>query len=622
MDPSSIAPVVSPWLSLCGLLLPSIVFTGVFIARRCIAHPGSRRVAALPLGLALWMLATHLIARATCSFVIGAAAGSLLVAIPGSFELVRLARRPGSLTSCFRAVWGRCRVERAIKVGAIALMAVPIFRDHFHDELTLAGHDFIVERMLMGHYPPAVPFFPSDEYRYHFGFDLLAALLGAIFRVGAPLAIDLLGVVLLLSILASMAQIGRIWLGARRGSWLALPGFFGGGITLFATPEYDTVAWRLSGFGTVELHWLGPPISSYFFQHPFALGMALGLAAYAVHVGKVRRDGLRRFVPLAIFVVGLPLAQVAIAAVFGCALLIAEAFDGERFSRRGAIGGALVLATLAALRPFLGGWFASAPGDSVGPSILPSLGPVDEPLESIVWLAQTFGLLLPLGFLGLAKLRRGRFAALLVIAAGLGLGSTVRYAYSWDMVKFIAIAQLMLALTTAFLLILGFQRAVELGRPRQRILVAVAGIVVLHAGIAFPVVTALVPDGPLARSRRVVASADWRSAIELLRERTSPEDIVYERSARHEMVNQFGLNVPHLGWVARALGYVGPRTVGREAFLAELPPQAARWREQGIFWFALEVDEPLAATAAAWLSSGEAELVARFGDVSVIRLVP
>jgi hypothetical protein len=621
MDATTAIPsLVSPWLSLLGLLLPSVGLTGVWLARRCLASPGTRRVVALPLSLTAWMLATHLIARATGSFTAGVTAGTVLAAIPGTLELGRAWQRARALRRWLPVTWRRYRTERLIWLATFALLALPIFRDQFHDEVSLAGQHSTIEQMLIGSYPPRLTFFPTEELRYHLGFNVLAGLIAAVFRVSAPLAIDLLSSLLLVSILRSLAHIGRVWLGARKGSWVALFGFFAGGVTFFATPANDTLGARLAGSGAVHYRWLGPPISSYFFQHPFALGMALGLAAYAAHIGKARRDRLRRFVVLGALLIGLALAQVAIAAVFGAALLLAEAFDGERLQPRGALGGALVLATLAAIRPWFGGWFVPSNADTDAASIVFSLGPVDEPLQSLSWLAQTLGLLLPLGLWGLSSLRRGRFAALLIVAFGLGLGTTLKYVHSWDMVKLIAVAQIVLGSATGALIISRFPTRERRASWRRRTLLGATALVVLHAGIAFPLAVGLALPGAAKTGRRLLISPDWREAITLLRSRMRPDDIVYERPGRANMVNQFGLMVPHFGEVARKLGIVGPRAAERLALLGELPADARRWREAGIRWFALEPDDPLSAKAEAWLERGDAELVARCGTVTVLWL--
>src|SRR5262249_28264587 len=143
----------------------------------------------------------------------------------------------------------------------------------FHDEIPSTGHLSMTSQIENGTYPPRHLTFPELELRYHYGFNLLAAAVASMLRLKVDNAID---VVTLLAWGYSWClawAIGEGLVGLGWGAATAAVVLFGGGMPVVSSAK--TLAWRLTGFSAVGSDNLNAPIVSYFFQHPWTLGIPL-----------------------------------------------------------------------------------------------------------------------------------------------------------------------------------------------------------------------------------------------------------------------------------------------------------------------------------------------------------
>lgn len=611
---SSPAPLVSAWLSLLAPLLPLILFGGVDLARRATRSPRDRLALTPAIAVALWIAPVQLAARALHSFTHGLALGTALAALPGAIALLR-----GDLPRLWRrgqrALFRRARGALALAAGAVLLLAPAALRGQFHDELGVGRHQSMVEQLAMGFSPPHFSVFPQFELRYHIGFDVLAASLVAVFRIQAPLAIDVATLGLIALIALGAERVCAAFVGSRRAPLAAALGLAAGGVPWLVAAQPDAWTRRLVGMGRVGETWVGPPLTSYVFQHPFGLGAALGLAALALHLAPGRGRPAGRAAAIFALFVGLAVGHVVFAVLIAAGVGVSTLL--RRAPGRAQELGAIAVAAL--ISPLFGGWFARTPDTSdQAASIVPSFGPCDDAIKSAAWFACTLGAIAIFGPLGLARPSRARVP--LAVVAGLGLlaCATLRYRLSWDMVKFAAVAQLALGLAAGAYLVgprPGHARPPMLWR-------ALAAVGMVHAGLLFPIGAALGFEPKLVEMRRAFKRAEDADLIDYLRHHAGERDLVYRRAGEAVTYNQWGLNIPFVDYWVREFGYGGPQFDARRVLLEDRPAELSRWTAQGVRWFVIEPGDPLEPQARGWVAAGQAQIERRAGALVLIRAAP
>lgn len=143
------------------------------------------------LGFAFWLVLIHGLSLLLGNFPAGLAGATVLAGV-GGYAIWWWRGRGSS----FGAPGGSLGSRRlwlgvAVSMGLVAPLA---FGWAFHDELFFTGHMSITAQLQNGQYPPRHLSFPAFELRYHYGFNVLAALLTGLTRVSIPTAIDLLTV--------------------------------------------------------------------------------------------------------------------------------------------------------------------------------------------------------------------------------------------------------------------------------------------------------------------------------------------------------------------------------------------------------------------------------------------
>ncbi len=335
-------------------------------------------------------------------------------------------------------------------------------------------HFPVVAAIARGVVPAVHPLFPNEPFRYHYAFDVLAALPRALLGLPAHVAIDV-ATGWCWALLLALAHAAGAQLGGRAGAaWAIVLVPLGSGLGLsWLYRDFYLLELRAAA---IPLRWTDstpPPVISNFFQHPQGLGMSVALAVLllaterdALGASPARAGGPSRRFVLAALLLGLgSLAHVVFFAVLGLVLgasvvLRALAALREAGARRHAaeapartradvlreatlalllLAGALVLAR------GLGGFFAGGTrttpadllvfgrsyfGEGPGVALLHHLFVFGLPL-----LAAPFALLAPARDAGQA-LRR---ALLLGVLVGFAVPQVVTYARSWDIVKFFGI---------------------------------------------------------------------------------------------------------------------------------------------------------------------------------------
>ncbi len=493
----------------------------------------------------------------------------------------------------------------------------------FHDEQLYTGHTGVVSQLLNGHYPPRHMTFPELEYRYHYGFDVAAAAVSAVLRISPGAAIDVVTLASWPYTWCLLWVLGDTLLGRGRGWLTALITLFGGGLPYLLALHDGYYVARLVLICEVGGMDLNPPMISYFYQHAWGLGLPLALCATLLLLER-DRVGPLRYACLAVLLSALSFSQVVLYASLAGALTVAEVFCDRtlRGRRLAGTGAALAFALLAG---WAAGGFFLPPPDQMGMGIHFQRGVAATPSDTLVWHLLTYGLLLPLGICGFAFLSRGRLFLALLVAGSLGVLNFLTYAHSWDLVKFGTVAALALAITSSATVtrVLALRPAF-LGRALGLILLA--GLTA--DGLAFPLLFAIdAPGIPLAMYPKEASrppSGDDLQAIGWLRRQVPPDEIVYRKqSAALAYDHVGGLAVPWFDGLTDTFGFSQQRMDRRRRLLLEPPGDPETYDAEHLRWFVLgPEDTPVARHVDRWTEQGRARVVARFGSLRVVRLLP
>jgi len=650
-------------LALLALLVPGIVWLAWSMARRALPDAHSARFVTPGLALGLWLAALHVSAYTSGSFVTGLKVSTLALGILG-YALatldVRRVQAPPSRSGLGEASpdprsllrWDKSKIVFPLVPALATLLVAPMALSWaFHDEMFFTGHMSIASQMLNDVYPPHHLTFPSVELRYHYGFSLLCATLSAVARLPVESAVDFATLSLWFYTWCLLWLLGERLISKGWGHVTAALVLFGGGMTFFASPSAAPLEWSLLGLGTVENAILNPPMVSYFFQHPWTIGLPLGLCLVSLVVlrgtsglppagvqtppkagadpaeGGCRprlRPGADSVSVLAFaLVVALAICQAVLFAALGVAVVVAHLVRHRGNLSRGetwVLPAAVGLAAALSLR--LGGMFAPAP-DDLGPEVVFDPGMADTLGGTLLWHVETYGFLLPFGIAGLWALERGRVLFGLLVLGSIGGINLVRHAHSWDMAKLALVG----AIALSFLSAAAVQRA--FARLRQSVLrwaaVWMSVGALTAAGLAFPVVFALdlkgIPESLFHKSSQALSPDDVK-AVEWLRNRVKPDEVVYRRFPQASgYAQQGGIAQVWVDRMAARHGFSPERIQGRTALLRALPDDVQPYLREGIRYLVLEPDELVLNRAVVrWIATGQAEAVATFGRLSIVAI--
>jgi hypothetical protein len=481
-----------------------------------------------------------------------------------------------------------------------------------HDEFLITGHLSIPQEMLNGFYPPRHLAFPQFELRYHYGFDIASAAVAALF--GQP-SMRVVVHVLTLALWGYSAYLawglGRRWTDVPAGGPIATAVvLFAGGFPFFCRAIFPVLPYLEGDCDGLDIH-LTPPVPSIFLQHPWSLGIPLMLCLLLL-LAEVRESNLSWWACASVLLVALSLSQLVL---FG-ALLVAAALQltvhtsGKPFMR--ILRAAVWACAVAAVASLLHGFFARP----LEPQALRlELRPFwTLPLDELAaYLVQSFGLLLLLGPLGIALLRKGRLLVGTLTALSLGAFLLLNYPNSWDIVKFAMAAMLGLAIGTATLI------AQAWNRPRWRA-PALAGLLLVPAlGVSWLTGATL-----FHRHAKLPAlSEDDDAVIGYLRGHAQPGESVLRLKDPIRYAIYGGLPILAKDVNAASLGFSEAVMNDREELTERPREQIERYVQQAVRWVVVdhaEAEKDLATVVHSWESQGLANRVFSAGTLDLFRI--
>ncbi len=597
------------------LALPGVWLLGRELTRAVTRDLGLRAVLPIGLGLCLWLSGVHAASLAAGSLTVGLPVATLSLGAAGALAWLLRRRLPD-------AVEGQ-RPPPILWISMLAtaaLLAPAALRFWFHDELSFTGHMSTAAAMQNGIYPPRHLALPDVPLRYHYGFDLFTASLTALFRLQVDRAIDVATLLLWCASWCLFHGIGERVAG-RAGAWLTPPlALLAGGAPL-ACDKPGISGWEgVLGDCAVGARPVNAPVASYFFQHPWALGIPVAATAMLLLLERRPPSAGARLFALALALGLLSLSEIALFAAVLPVVVVAEAWhDGAFHLRRGVALLGVAGVALGAAR-LAGGFFVRVPaGEPLRLVLHP--GFAEGLRATLAWNARTFGALIPLGAAGLVASRSGRVLFGLLAVGSILVVNGVRFVGTEDILKFATVASIALGVLASAAL------ARLLSQPSApRVAAAVVlGSAATAASCAFLLAFALdLPSIPGAMRRGPEPlSGDEIQAMTFVRRSARAGELVYhDKRGSVGWALWGGVPQPFRSWTDTAFGLPGPRLTARDLMLRRLPLDAGAYREHGFAWLVLDGDHPLARASEAWVREGTAREAARFGSLRVVELLP
>jgi hypothetical protein len=616
--------VSNPLPIACVLLvaaLPLVYLLGRRLTDWLEPEPEARQLLAPAAAVSAWLLAVATLGRLAASFVVGLVGGTIGVAALGAIwtwrrrtaargapEPLRRPRRPSAL------IWG---------TGVLATLPVAFLtlRGDFFDDFNLIGHRSMVAQFQNDTFPPRHQVYPEYPFRYHYGFNVVAAASTALFRLSVAEGID---VVVIAGFMASWClawRLGERLTESGRGGFAALGALFGGGAFFWFLWHDDWVRHGAVGV-VVGGNRVNFPVVMYFFQKPFALGIPLALAALlALSFPAPPEVRGRRGVLLAVLLAPLSLAEVVL-----FVMLLPAAAVQELISSRHTRALVPMLAALLLAVPLGGVLFTPMPHGGV-----PLLRPFwwlarQPPAEVACWYFLTTGLLLPLALLGLAVMPRLRVLFALTIGGCFAVPLVVESPGTWDVVKFSTVGQLAAGLAA------GAGLAWIASRPGWRHRTLLAALVVLLTVTPIGVLgywtrEVLWPTPELGAllqgQRQSYANRDWSRLIDRMRRRNPRDGSIYTGNPLLlRQIFEAGLFAAGPPVINEQFGVPPERAARRKALLDTLPEDADLWRDEGVSWFITGPGEPFAPVVDLWVATGVARPWSTAGPWRLARLTP
>jgi hypothetical protein len=618
MDPTQ------PQSTIAIALIPFVtaIFWGARVAtRHATLDDLMSRLTAPSVAVSVWLLAVHMIGLVTHSFTRGLWIGTIVAGVASAAFGWSDGRRGSSLAQPLpRAMWFPAIV-------ATLLLAPAALGWSFHDELWHVGHQSIATQIQNGIYPPRHGVFPAFLLRYHYGFDVLVAMAGTITRLPVERAIDAVTIVAWFYTWCLAWGLGEHLLGTRRGWILPVAVLFAGPFaSLFAPIGTPEGLLRLLGLVKVGGAIVNPPLVSYFFQHPWTLGIPLALAtlwlALDPRAGRPKwRAGVLcvLFLALAISQIVLFLALLSTVSLVQCVLHLRRA---PRESVAWIAGAAMTLAVATRL----GGFFASMPHTGSEIEIHP-WSQTGRAASNVIWNLATFGWTLPLGIAGLVLLLRRDIAWGLVLggvsAGGLVLLNLLRYAHSWDIVKFGTAAMFALGIASSIVIARLWSAS---SRPPARAAAILLLVLAAFPGLGFLACFAVSAPGIPPRiffPQPPPVGANDKAAITWLRRQARAGDLIFCAPTLAPRYAQIG-GLPVLQIDSQTSGFGFPIDVlqRRQLITSRVPMDPQAYRAEGVRWIVAADNSRFVPPErlADWRQRSAIVEVQRFGDVAIYEI--
>src|SRR5215469_10770081 len=420
------------WLPLLLLLMPGIGFTA-YALNKVLFPEDNRPLCTIPaIGIVLVLLPTHALALMFASLSTGLTLAWGLVGVAGYAWIAGHWREFRHSLSLRDSTWRR-------RLGIAALTTLPIVLPtillNFHDEANFNGHFAIIAHLQNGAYPPRYLYEPSFPLRYHYGFDLAAAITTGVLRVRLDQAIDLLTLSLWPCMFLLLWRIGELAGGRSAGLLVAATVCFSAGWCILCS---------------VDGQRSNPPFISYYFQHPWSIGVPVFCLTLLQRAALPRlANPTLGWTALACSLSLLSLCQTVLFVTTVAALGLTEGWrlikfrDGESCRVLAAVAASLAGARL------LGGFFVAGRFPPAGGLFdtgvyFRAFSSGDAFLSQALWNLETFGLLLFVGIVGLLHAARDRMFWLILATLPIVIVNSLQYRYSWDTVKFATVSSIAL----------------------------------------------------------------------------------------------------------------------------------------------------------------------------------
>jgi hypothetical protein len=430
------------WLPLLLLALPGIAFAACSL-NAAIFPVRDRPLCTIPaIGMVLALLPTHILASVTGSLSIGLAVAWTVIGLAG---YAWIGSRPHAVHSLFSSEHPGLSHRLIIAALATLPIILPTILLNFHDETYFNQHHAIIAHLQNGAYPPRYLYEPSLLLRYHYGFDLAAAIVTGLLRIRVDQAIDVLTLTLWPLMFLLLWRLGEHFGSARAGLFVSLMVCFAGGWPALA--RIGSTCPRCAANG-LEVN---PPFISYYFQHPWSIGVPIFCLVVLQRASlPSARNKFLGIVALVLSLAMLSLSQAVLFVTTVAALGLAELWNLARYRH----GQAMMLVGLGMslfIARWLGGFFLAEwfpPVDaqfSFGLQLRDFAAP-GAILGQIQWDLASFGALLILGSVGLVRVRRDRAFLAMLTALAFVIVNLLRYKYTWDIVKFGTVSFIALAI--------------------------------------------------------------------------------------------------------------------------------------------------------------------------------
>jgi hypothetical protein len=606
---------ISRWVTLLSVALIFIGPAGLWLSGKATRERFLAAWLAPGLGLALWLLTVHSIGLLTRSFVIALWAGTSGTALVGAAALWKKDFPPASDA--------RPSPPLAMAVGALAAMAAMfavIVRWSIHDDCILTGHLSLPAEMQNDIYPPRHLSFPLFEMRYHYGFDLLCAVISSVFRLPMKSTIDIV------TTLAWGYTFCLAWLVGdrvlRRGAGLicAIMVMLAGGLPfrcLLSDVRSMNLWLALGGLCAPSSgEQIVLPFASTFMMHPWTLGLPLGLCG--ILLTPRDPDDLRpgRYVVLALLLIVLSFCQVIVFFSVVGGICAASLFV-DRPHRLRAFLWSLGTSAAALLGARATHGFFAPVTEQIG--LVLEFAPFSHGRTKLLWLlweVESFGLLLPLGLAGIVI--SGRRAILISIPAitSLLVLALFRYPSSWDVIKFGMMASILLAMLSAGTILWLFN-----WRPTRYITpVLFAGAVCSSVGFIVALTMNIESIGFCREAVR--PTPEDATVISWLRKHVQAGEGIFREGGYYSLApySIWG-GVPTTLVDNDALGFgFSSRLVQERRSLARFPALPGALTAQGIRWIVLARGDSIREKLDEWVNAGLAEERAQIGRMRVLYL--
>jgi hypothetical protein len=542
-----------------------------------------------------------------------------------------------------RVGWPSVSLLTVSLLGALFLVPAMIASD-FHDKQVFrVTHFSIFNNILNGFYPPRDLVFPEHPLQYHYGVDMAAAVVAALFRARIDVAFD---VVTFLGFGYSMAVfggIGRAVLGKRAQVLTAVVcGFHGGFPWLYGNPNEVFESWIMGLYHAVQGKWLATPSTSTVFQMPFSLGYPLFAMALLVATEiSSRRRNLYPAIVLALVLSAASFSNITVFLTVTGSLLIYFIFlflkavvcrsPGGKVRNLiapfGGLAGALLVACLVS-------GFSDIVLKTGGEVIVRSPGGITGDLyNNLKWNWGSFGFLLVGAIFGLLFMPSLKVFLIVHVLGCLYIVNAYRYNYTWDMVKFGFVADVSLALLSAATIF-----KLWTGGFFRKVVALMLALAIAAPALAFhvPYWRDPPPSEPIFQSvvkgvwqhvlGVMVNSPDIR-VISWLRPRVGEQEIVLRRSPNAELYSFMGgLPVFQPDILTVNFNNSPERIKRRKEMMSKPSEDMNEYEREGVRWAVVDTnpssEDPLLPLVSKCAAQGRCREEVAIGSLVIFKVAP